>query len=76
MYTIPIFRGSRGVAGQALKGWEVSGIPSTYTGVPSTVTTPSVDPAGLGILGSSAASSRAPTSRRSTPVRRRAARRA
>ncbi len=57
-YVIPIFKGSHGVAAQALKGWELSGILSTYTGVPLTVTTSGVDPAGLGILGSSSASAR------------------
>jgi hypothetical protein len=58
IYTIPIFRQSHGFVRQALKGWEVSGILGTYTGVPSTVTTSSVDPAGLGILGASPVSSR------------------
>jgi hypothetical protein len=58
VYTIPIFQQSHGVVGQALRGWELSGILSTYTGTPATVTTSSVDPAGLGILGSSSASSR------------------
>ena len=58
IYTIPIFQNSHGFAGQALKGWELSGILSTYTGIPTTVTTSSVDPAGLGNLGSSAASAR------------------
>ncbi len=41
-----------------LGGWELSGIPTFYTGTPFTVTTSSVDPAGLGLLGSSASSSR------------------
>ncbi|HUB80003.1 MAG TPA: carboxypeptidase-like regulatory domain-containing protein [Bryobacteraceae bacterium] len=58
VYLIPIFRQSHGFVGQALKGWEFSGILSAYTGVPSTVTTSSVDPAGLGILGASPVSSR------------------
>ncbi len=58
VYNIPIFKGTHGVVGQALKGWEVSGILSAYTGLPLTVTTSGVDPAGLGILGNSAASSR------------------
>ncbi len=58
VYMLPIFRHSRGYVGGALKGWELSGILSTYTGQPATVTTSSVDPAGLGLLGSSAASSR------------------
>jgi hypothetical protein len=58
VYDIPIFRNSHGFVGAALKGWEVSGIVAAYTGQPGTVTTSSVDPAGLGLLGSSAASSR------------------
>jgi hypothetical protein len=58
VYTLPIFAHSHGPLAYALKGWEVSGILQTYTGVPVTVTTSSVDPAGLGLLGASAASSR------------------
>ncbi len=58
VYMLPIFRQSHGFVGQALKGWELSGILSTYTGIPSTVTTSSVDPAGLGVLGASPVSSR------------------
>jgi len=58
VYTIPIFRNGHGAAAYVLKGWEVSGITSYYSGSPFTVTTSSVDPAGLGFLGSSAASSR------------------
>ena len=50
VYTIPIFRNGHGVVAQVLRGWELSGILSTYTGAPFTVTTSSVDPAGLGIL--------------------------
>ena len=48
VYTLPIFQNSKGIAGHALKGWELSGILSTYTGTPATVSTSSVDPAGLG----------------------------
>ena len=58
VYHLPIFNGSRGFLGAALKGWELSGILQTYTGTAGTVTTSSVDPAGLGILGNSAASPR------------------
>jgi hypothetical protein len=58
IYDIPLFKGSRGFVGAALKGWEVSGIVAAYTGQPATVTTSSVDPAGLGLLGTSQASSR------------------
>jgi len=58
VYTIPIFEHSHGALAYALKGWELSGILSMYTGSPFTVTTSSVDPAGLGLLGNSASSSR------------------
>jgi hypothetical protein len=58
IYTLPIFQHNRGVLGLALGGWQLSGIGSFYTGAPFTVTTSSLDPAGLGLLGSSAASSR------------------
>ena len=58
IYTIPAFKNSKGPLAFALKGWEISGIVSTYTGSPFTVTTSSVDPAGLGLLGNSASSSR------------------
>jgi hypothetical protein len=58
VYTLPLYKNGHGPLAYALKGWEVSGILSAYTGVPLTVTTSSVDPAGLGLLGSSSASSR------------------
>lgn len=58
VYAIPIFKEKHGFVGQALKGWEVSGILAAYTGVPTTVTTSSVDPAGLGFLGASPVSGR------------------
>jgi hypothetical protein len=58
VYTIPAFKNSKGLVAYALKGWELSGIVSAHTGSPFTVTTSSVDPAGLGLLGNSASSSR------------------
>jgi hypothetical protein len=58
VYTLPFFKSNRGAVGYALGGWELSGIASFYTGSPFTVTTSNADPAGLGLLGSSAASSR------------------
>ncbi len=58
VYEIPFFKHSHGPAGLALGGWELSGILTMYTGSPFTVTTSSVDPAGLGLLGNSASSSR------------------
>ena len=58
VYHLPFFANSKGVMHSVLGGWEVSGVTSYYSGAPLTVTTSSVDPAGLGLLGSSAASSR------------------
>ena len=58
IYEIPIFRGSTGIVAGVLKGWQFAGIGSVYSGQAFTVTTSNVDPAGSGLLGSSAASSR------------------
>ena len=58
VYPIPIFQHSKGWQKYLLAGWELSGIATIYSGSPFTVTTSSVDPAGAGLLGSSAASSR------------------
>ncbi len=57
-YLLPFFSKSKGLTAMALKGWEVSGILSFYTGSPFTVTTSNLDAAGLGLLGNSAASAR------------------
>jgi hypothetical protein len=58
IYTLPFFGHGRSLLNSALGGWQVSSILSTYTGQPTTVATSSVDPAGLGNLGVSAASGR------------------
>jgi hypothetical protein len=58
VYGIPIFRDKKGALAYAAKGWQLSGISSFATGLPFTVTTSNVDPAGLGFLGSSAAGPR------------------
>jgi hypothetical protein len=58
VYPLPLFKNAKGALGYVAKGWQISGISSFATGLPFTVTTSNVDPAGLGILGSSAASSR------------------
>ena len=50
VYSLPFFRRGHNMAALALGGWELSGIISAYTGQPSTVTTSSADPAGLGLL--------------------------
>jgi hypothetical protein len=51
VYEIPAFKGSRGVLGGVLKGWQVSGLGTFYTGAPFTVTTSGLDAAGLGTSG-------------------------
>lgn len=58
VYDLPFFRAQEGVVGHVLGGWEASGIVSYFSGLPLTVTTGSVDPAGQGILGPSAAGPR------------------
>jgi hypothetical protein len=58
VYPLPFLMNRRGVAGYVFGGWQLSGVVSASSGLPSTVTTSSVDPAGLGLLGSSAASAR------------------
>jgi hypothetical protein len=57
-YELPIFRHATGLLGGALKGWQISGNTSMGTGLPLTVSTSNADPAGLGLLGSSASSAR------------------
>ncbi len=57
VYPLPFLRG-HSLVDRIAGGWQFSGIISAYTGLPTTVTTSSVDPAGLGLLGSSAASAR------------------
>jgi Carboxypeptidase regulatory-like domain len=49
VYTLPFFKDGHGILHSTLGGWELTGIVSTYTGQPNTVTTSGVDPAGLGI---------------------------
>ena len=58
VYTLPFARKSRGFVGAVAKGWEISGITRFMTGLPATATATGVDPAGLGLLGPSAASPR------------------
>jgi hypothetical protein len=58
VYELPFFSEQKGLAGLLLGGWQVSGITTYGSGVPLTVTTTGVDPAGLGFLGSSASGPR------------------
>ena len=57
VYPLPFLRG-HSMIDRIAGGWQFSGIVSASSGLPSTVTTSSVDSAGLGLLGSSAASAR------------------
>jgi len=61
VYDLPFFKNNRGLLGYAAGGWELSMIGTFYTGSPFTVTTSNADPAGLGLLGASSASSRPDT---------------
>ena len=58
VYTIPVPIKTNNLVAYALKGWELAGIYSAYTGSPFTVSTSNADPAGLGLIGNSAASAR------------------
>jgi hypothetical protein len=48
VYELPWFSSQQGVVGHLLGGWETSGIVFLYSGLPLTVTTSGVDPAGQG----------------------------
>lgn len=50
VYALPFFYEQQGIVGHALGGWEVSGVVNLASGLPFTVTTSNVDPAGLGLL--------------------------
>ncbi len=58
VYALPFLRAQKGIVGEVLGGWQVSGIVQADTGVPLTVTNSGVDPGGLGFLGASAAGAR------------------
>jgi hypothetical protein len=48
VYELPFFSSQEGVLGHILGGWETSGIAYLYSGLPLTVTSSGVDPAGQG----------------------------
>jgi hypothetical protein len=50
IYELPFFRTQQGFAGEALGGWQVSGIVTYNTGLPFTATTSNLDYAGLGLI--------------------------
>ncbi|HEU4636064.1 MAG TPA: TonB-dependent receptor, partial [Edaphobacter sp.] len=59
VYALPFFYEQHGFVGHVLGGWEVSGLGYFNTGLPLNVTTSGLDPAGVGVvLGSSASSGR------------------
>jgi len=58
VYELPFMRTSKSAWRYLAAGWQFSGITSYGTGLPYTVTTSSVDPAGLGFLGASSSGPR------------------
>ena len=58
IWGLPFFYEQHGFAGRVLGGWEVSGLAFVNSGLPLNPTTSSLDPAGVGFLGSSAAGGR------------------
>ncbi len=50
VYELPFFDKQTDFVGKVLGGWQVSGIITSQTGLPLTVTTSSFDPAGLGFI--------------------------
>jgi hypothetical protein len=58
IWVLPFFYEQHGVAGHLLGGWEVSGLVFVNSGLPLNATTSTLDPAGVGFLGSSAAGGR------------------
>jgi outer membrane receptor protein involved in Fe transport len=58
VYVVPYMYAQRGIAGHLLGGWEVSALAFANSGLPLNVTSSSLDPAGVGFLGSSAAGGR------------------
>jgi hypothetical protein len=57
-YELPFFKRAAGFEKYVLGGWQLTGSTQVGAGTPLTATTSTVDPAGLGILGSSAAGPR------------------
>ena len=58
VYDLPFYTAQRGFTGRLLGGWELSGIFTYNSGLPFTVTTSNLDPAGIGLLGPSASGPR------------------
>jgi hypothetical protein len=58
VYQLPWYADQKGLAGHLLGGWELSGIGIYYSGLPFTVTTSNLDPAGNGFLGPSSSGPR------------------
>ncbi len=58
VYELPFLKDQKSLTGHVLGGWQISGITQVGSGLPFSPTTSSVDPAGLGFLGASAAGPR------------------
>jgi hypothetical protein len=50
VYMLPFFKNDKGIVGKLFGGWELDGIATYQTGLPFTVTTSNLDPAGLGLI--------------------------
>lgn len=60
VYGLPFFAEQHGVVGHVLGGWELSGVLFANSGLPLNTTTSGLDPAGVGVVFSSSASSGRP----------------
>ncbi len=60
IYALPFFYEQKGLLGHILGGWEASALGFFNSGLPLTVTTTGLDPAGVGVVNSSSASSGRP----------------
>ena len=63
VYQLPFSRSQQGITGQALGGWETTGIISYGSGFPLTAETINVDPGGLGLLAAGSATANDDTAR-------------
>ncbi|HVF43308.1 MAG TPA: carboxypeptidase regulatory-like domain-containing protein [Pyrinomonadaceae bacterium] len=58
VYELPFYKDGKGLAGKTLGGWQVSGIVTSQSGLPFTITTSTYDPAGLGFIPAAVAGGR------------------
>lgn len=58
VYELPFYHQQQNLLGHVLGGWQLSGIVAANSGLPFTVSTSNLDPAGVGFLGASSAGGR------------------